>query len=258
MNDTEKIDKPIYITVPSLKKLLDLLGTKNLSRITVGDLVSRGFAKSVGFQAIQGLRFLGIVDSEGNTTDKARILSMQGSGKNEQLESLVRTSYKKLFDTVPNAETLSKKELHDEFMAIYDMSGRLADTAAPAFLWLSSLAGLKVTEVIEVNEKRAKTKRNINRSEQKPVAQKDPTILESPYNKNLMDSSQHYIDLNIAKSGIRLLIPRTPELEDAVAVGEIKEIHKEISEFAKKHGLVKEDLPTTDKKEDSADVAGTG
>jgi uncharacterized protein DUF5343 len=230
-----KIDSPIYVGLPTLKKLIEILSTRNFSKITPNDLQQRGFAQSVSFQIISGLRFLDILDFEGNTTEKARILTMQGAGKQEKMEAWIREAYKKLFDTVPNAETLSKNELHDEFMAVYDVSSRLADTAAPAFLWLSSLAGLKVTEVIEVKTRASSPTKLYKKPEAKKIDKQNssPTV-QPQYGRE----NNNYLDFNIA--GLILSVPKQPKLEDAIAAGDLAPIRKAIIEFANTHNLIEE------------------
>lgn len=259
MDNQDKTYNPIYITIPSLKRLIDLLSTRNLPKITVGDLESRKFAKSTGFQAIQGLKFLGVLDADGNTTEKARIFSMQGSGKEEKLEELIREAYSLLFATVPNAEALSRKELHDEFMAIYNLSGRLADSATPAFLWLCVQAGLKINEVIDVIERKPSVKKTIDKNLPKP--EKKEVMSEKPQDKKVPEyNPESHIDLSVSGSGIILWIPRTPELESVVFdEGGAKDIRKAVSDFAKKYGLIKESLPVADKEpEDSVGLPDTG
>lgn len=245
--ENSKTINPPYIGVPSLQKLFNLLGTRNFSQLNVGDLESRGFSKSVAFQALQGLKFLEILDSEGKTTEKAKILALQGTGKKEQLETLVKSAYSKLFETANNAESLSKAELHDEFMAVYNLSSRLAKSAAPAFLWLCSTAGLNVSEIIEVKERRTIDKKKSDKAEVKKDSYKSKDAHTSPINSpQEVTGSQNHIDLNIAKSGIRLIIPKTPDIEDAVAGGELGEIRTAITTFAKKYDLLKESLSEID------------
>jgi len=103
---------PPYLSVAKLEKLFDLLSTRSLSRITSSDLVARGFSKQDSFLAIQTLKFLGLLSLDGKTTEKMRLFAMRGSEKTEKLQNILRESYKKIFETVPSAEKLTKDELY--------------------------------------------------------------------------------------------------------------------------------------------------
>lgn len=240
MTNAKKFNPP-YIGIPTLQKSFDLFATRNFSEISAKGLEQRGFSHSVSFQLIQGLKFLGILNEEGRTTDKAKILSMQGSGRKEQLESMLRLAYSKLFNTVPNAETLPKQELHDEFMAVYGLSGRLASTAVPVFLWLCSLAGLKIAETVEIRERSAIHKEAPKSQVQsRKIAPKIGIQSIGDNKSNYSDNS--YIDLNIADTGFKLLIPKKPEYESALLDGKLVQVKQSIIDFAKNNSKVEDSV----------------
>lgn len=56
----------------------------------------------------------------------------------------MKEAYSALFSITPEANTLSKEDLFNEFVAVYKLSPRLASSATPAFLWLCSEAGMKI------------------------------------------------------------------------------------------------------------------
>ena len=218
---------PPYLSVARLDALLKLLESHSFPKITVGDLVARNFSKPDGFLAIQTLRFLGMLSVDGKPTDKAKVLSMKAEGKEQKLQEIVRVAYQKLFDTVPSAELLSRAQLHDEFMAVYGISSRLANSATPLFIWLCNKAAIKTTE--EIKQTKARSKTSYRSATVKGV------VREHRENYAYRMGGNDIIDLNI--SSIRLLIPKNEIVDDAIASGGLIDVRQEIIKFAEKVGL---------------------
>lgn len=239
----EPKSNPPYVSVPKMEQLFNLLSTRNFQEITMQDLLSRGFAISDANQALQGLRFLGLIDESGKTNENTRIISMKGEGKNEKIQQMIKSSYSKLFETVPSAETLTKAELHDEFMAVYNISSRIATTAVPAFLWLCKYAGMNVSENIEA---RARV-----RNKEKIISPK--TKIRPPHSSTQSVSHSEHLnelhDFSFGNSGIMLLIPKSPKVNDLIAEGKLIEVRNKINEFAELAGLDKKEQVETESSE---------
>lgn len=229
---------PPYIPLTKLQRLFDLFETRSLSSLTTEDLISRGFAKSEAGQAIQALKFLGILTSDNKTTDKAVIFSLKGDQSKIKLQELVQVAYKNLFEINKEPYKLSKDELFNEFVAIYKATPRVAKTATPAFLWLCSRAGFPVAdEVLQSMEKASKAAiGHPKKDNSKADISKIPTINHSAKTTTL---SGYVNDIEISGTGIRLVIPKTQETDDALMAGELGEVRQKLIKFAEKFGLKK-------------------
>lgn len=219
--------KPPYVSLSKMGELFDLLAQRNFSEINTETLVRRGFADSVAAQAILGLKFLGLIDSKGNTTESVKILSMKGEGRSVKYEELIRNAYKKIFERVPQANLLPRNQLFDEFVAEYNLSPRLAESAAPLFLWLCSKSGMKVSEDIQVKKENSSHKKT-------PQVKHTPVPGKNNFNSNKVDSSEfHVLELH----GVTLTIPKSPKIDDALIAGKLAGVREKIIEFAEEVGL---------------------
>lgn len=224
--------KPPYVSVSKMEELFSLLGNRSFSEISVQDLVARGFSTSDATQGIQGLKFLGVLDSKGKTTESMITLSIRGDARKEGLKNIVKEAYKNIFNTIPNIESLTRDELYNEFVAQYKLSSRLASTAVPVFIWLCKEAGIGVSDKISLKSTPKittgkKTKTIQKKPEKRPLT---PTIAELG---NSSSSDYHSYDL----SGIILNVPKSPIVDDEIAAGGLATIRSEIINFAKKVGL---------------------
>lgn len=139
----KKLLKPPYLSLSALERVVSLLSTRSLDEITFDYLNNQGFGKSDVYTAIVALRFLGLIDNQGKTTEAAKKLHLQGEPRTKALQEMIRSAYSKLFKTVTEPQKLSSEELHNEFIAQYGITKRIAKSAVPAFLWLCEMAGLK-------------------------------------------------------------------------------------------------------------------
>lgn len=137
---------PPYVGAPTLSRVFDMLSSRSLPSLTASDLANRGFSQSVSFQIVQALKFLGFLDGENKMTEKSKSLYVRGEERKSKLQEIVKSAYSKLFEVAREANLLPKDELHNEFLAVYGLSPRLASSAAPTFLWLCSEAGMEVKE----------------------------------------------------------------------------------------------------------------
>jgi hypothetical protein len=156
--DINQLKTPPYGSVNRLKYVFDLFSTHSFPQVTSSLLKGRGFSGSDAFQTISALKFLGVVDAEGNKTDTMTKLQLRGEERTQAIAQIVKNAYLKLFETVTDPNKLSRDDLHNDFISIYGLSGRLASTAVPNFLWLCKEGGLEVTESSELKERKPRSK----------------------------------------------------------------------------------------------------
>lgn len=226
---------PPYLSISKLNKVIEIFSTRNITEITSKELKGYGFGESDSYLAIAALKFLGLLDNEGNVNrELSKKLQLKGSPKLEALKDIVKKSYSLIFDRVPDPFSISNDELHNEFKIQYNLTPRLATTAIPAFLWLSELAELK--EHSELIKKGTKTRK-----------QRETKIKNvKEHSQGVKDNSNHPDDRSMNQafqsfsfdSGIRLLIPiLNQNVSKAILKGGLAEISEAIEAFENKYFL---------------------
>lgn len=218
MNTIEqKVPRSPYISVAVMQRLLSLLGSRSFSQLTFSDLESRDFSRSEAFQALQGLRFLGFLDGEGKVQN-TQVLSLRGDARTNGLKEIVKKAYAKIFEVNPDPAMLPKDELHNEFVAAYNLSPRLARPAVPLFLWLCKEAGMQVSEEItpRIREKQVGDS---------PI--KYPIKKQNKDNDSTGLSGYHSYDF----SGIKLFVPKNAKNDLKIVRGGLSGIVDKILEF---------------------------
>lgn len=242
MKNTKKFLSPPYASVNKTSDLFDLLSTHNFSSLTASDLKQRGFSTADAFQVIASLKFLGFLNEDNTKTDKLSKIQLRGDQKTAAIKDIVTKAYSALFSVAPEANKLSRDDLHNEFMAVYDTSPRVAQTAVPLFLWLCKQAGLEVTE--EVNLKDRFTKNKVGARRQSIYKQKTVGVnIQTQARKNssfFQDNEAFHVYL-IGK--IRLLIPAEEKLINYVMDGGLKCVKIEIEKFIKHAEGISEKSP---------------
>jgi hypothetical protein len=91
------------------------------------------------------LRFLGLIDEEGNVTSRLRALRVVGPEFSTNLASVVQLAYSDLLSTVA-VKSASLDRLINFLMQKYSMSQPQAEGAAHFFTHLASLSGMELSE----------------------------------------------------------------------------------------------------------------
>ncbi len=149
-----------------LIQVLEQLRNNFPQSVTAETLKKLGIASNNESYIINVLNFLGMLDENGNKTDKAsKIFSLVDDKEfSNEFGSLVRSSYKELFDLhTDNSWTLDLKKLTAFFRQSDQSSSVIGDRQAKTFQALSSLAGYvqppsqrKTTKQVSQNSKETK------------------------------------------------------------------------------------------------------
>jgi hypothetical protein len=98
---------------------------------------------------IAGLKFLGLIDKDGNATEAMSDLSLKGEKRRENLEKVVRKAYVLLFDEVKiKLEDVDSNTLVNTFKTDYRMSINTAEQAARIFVFFAQQAGIPLSRSI--------------------------------------------------------------------------------------------------------------
>jgi hypothetical protein len=144
MTESEKTPRrpsPTYLSAPRIAKVIELISKRNLNEVGPDYFERYGFGASDATLAIGTLKFLGVLDETGKSTEKMRSLQLLGEPRQKAFQQILRESYSELFETTGEPYNLPSDELINEFMHSYRVSPRLAKPAAVAFQKLSEFAG---------------------------------------------------------------------------------------------------------------------
>lgn len=216
--------KPPYLSVSKMERLLELLSNRSFAQLNIVDLMNRGFSKVESFQALQALRFLGLLDDNGNVQN-AQVLSLKGEARNTGLQDIVKKAYKKLFDRIENPNILTRDELHNEFIAEYGLSSRLVKGALPLFLWLSREAGMKVKEEISPRKRESMHKTSKLLTKKAVTSSGNFTHTAPP------------VDNSVEVGEFKFILPPNWNLDEtrkAIAKGDFRAVYEELEKLSAK------------------------
>src|SRR3989344_8616338 len=143
MKEQQKQHTPPYLSIPKLKKVINLVSTRNFPKITNKMFVAERFSDSDAALAVSTLKFLRIIDKEGSATPLMSKLHLKGEARKLEFEKIIRAAYSALFAVVEKPEALSTDDLTNEMIRQYNLTPRLVGSAVKAFLKLAEYAGLK-------------------------------------------------------------------------------------------------------------------
>lgn len=142
-NEDNKKVTPPYLSVRKIVELVDLVSSRNITEAITADFFkSRNFGTADSILAINTLRFLNLLNDDGAPTPGMEKMRIKGDERKPEFEKIVRSGYRKLFDSVDPLQLTSDK-LMTEFIAVYKISDRVAKSAIPAFNKLLEYSGLK-------------------------------------------------------------------------------------------------------------------
>lgn len=160
------VDYPYVLTIGKLKDFLTMLKSAGVPKKKVNSqyVNSLGFKSSNHKRFPSVLRFLGLIDTSGQVTDRYRAAlrdPQQGPGK---MAGYIREAYSELFETYPDAHRKDIEALRNFFSSRTDLGDRAMDGMVATFQVLCELADFgKVVEAEKPPEAAAEplTKRSV-------------------------------------------------------------------------------------------------
>jgi hypothetical protein len=126
-----------------IDRFFDAAREVNTSRVTKEFIGANVVGSGHQAKVLVALRFLGLIDKEGNGTNRLRALRVVGDEFATHLSDVVQQAYSELLSTV-SIKTASYDGLINFLMQRYSMSQPQADSAARFFLHLASNAHLEL------------------------------------------------------------------------------------------------------------------
>lgn len=96
-----------------------------------------------------GLKFLGLIDEDGNATETMKGLGVVGAEYQRNFEKMVRPAYAILFDKLQNLEQCLADDVINCFRTDYKIAPSTAGQGARVFVFLAKTAGIKLSSSIE-------------------------------------------------------------------------------------------------------------
>lgn len=219
-----KDNSPIYLSSTRLERIFDILSTRNLSHIDRDYLNGLGFTNADASLAITGLKFLKILNDNGEISKDIQVkFQLKGDPKTQALKTIIEDAYAEFFNRVPKPFELSKVDLHNEFKTTYKLSPRLTQSAIPTFKWLCELVGLKD----DPRSAERPTKKILIEKKIKPTAS---------FRKENCENNNHDFYIFKSEKGIELKVPMEKDyIREVIAYGNLKEIVEAIKAFEKQY-----------------------
>lgn len=162
-SETTSANLPPQGAVKAFVAFLKLLESRNIPKVDKSFLQDNNkIASGNERKFIAGLKFLGLVDKDGNATDKMNMLCVIGEKRKENLAEIVRSAYSFLFDVIKiDLEKTDPDTLVNTFKTDYKMgSVKTAKQGAQIFVFLAQQAGISISqqilEKISVSSERSK------------------------------------------------------------------------------------------------------
>lgn len=106
------------------------------------------------YKVVGALQFLGLIDAEGQPTEKSRLLKVRGPAYTLNLQGIVREAYVDLFEHLNPRET-DRDRLHNYFVTRAHLGAEMATKAARFFIELCRAAGIPLSPALEARGERA-------------------------------------------------------------------------------------------------------
>lgn len=154
--------------------LLKILETRTITKVDKSFLQDQKMASGNEYKMMAGLKFLGLIDEEGNATETMDSLNVVGDRRRENIEEVVRNAYSLLFDEVKmDLERAKPNDLINCFKTDYGMgSVTTAKQAAKIFTFLAQQAEIPLSKPITdglATKERKRPSRARRKKRQKPT-----------------------------------------------------------------------------------------
>lgn len=130
--------------------LLKLLETRKVPSVDRKFFQDQNVASGNEGKIIAGLKFLGLIDNEGGSTEAMDSLSVVGDQRKKNLQNVVRKAYSLLFEEVEiDLEKADANTLINSFKTDYNMGSlTTAKQAAKIFVFLAQRANIALSQSI--------------------------------------------------------------------------------------------------------------
>jgi len=229
-SEPKTVFRPPQGSVVWYDEFLKILETRTITKVDIGFLQNQKIASGNESKMIAGLKFLGLINNEGNASEAMDNLSVVGGKRVENIEKVVRNAYSLLFDEVKvDLEKAERNTLINCFKADYRMrSVTTATQAAKIFVFFAQKAGItlskSITENLAITKKRKRPisvsrRKKKERSESKGDEEMQEQLSEDVLARFILKGTG-YVDIKdkdtfgIAKAYLKVLSKKLGITED--------------------------------------------
>lgn len=222
---------PTYLSVPKLELLIEKISKMSLKKIDKSIIQTIGLTGTDVSLGMATLNFLGLInDSDNTTTDVIRVFqSMDPQKRAEGIATVIKQSYKELYAVNINIHSMPRNEIAESLRIAYGISQRVAISAAPAFIYLCQISGLR--------EKDAESQRRSKSIKRTIIKTKLPKNVSTTNEENTLNEVPPSLN-NTAKNRILEGVGwRVNISTDFVLTKEIRQILLELEDSLEKLSL---------------------
>lgn len=149
-DDSTRKRRPPYGAVSWYENFFGLLERVQIDKVDASFLKTNNVVSTSNvYSLINGLRFLGLIDDEGNATSRMNSLKVVGGEYEKNFQKMVEEAYALLISKVELEKALAD-DVINRFIREYDMTRSTATQGARIFVFLAQKAGLTLSEQLEV------------------------------------------------------------------------------------------------------------
>lgn len=148
-NDSTKKRKPPYGAVSWYENFFSLLERVQIDKVDAIFLKTNNVVSASNvYSVINGLKFLDLIDDEGNATSRMNSLKVVGGEYKKNFQKMVEEAYTSLISKVELEKALTD-DVINRFIREYDMTRSTATQATKIFVFLARNAGLTLSEQLQ-------------------------------------------------------------------------------------------------------------
>lgn len=170
-SDTTKKRKPPYGAVKWYEDFFNLLERVQIDKVDASLLETNTIASGKNvYSVINGLKFLDLIDEEGNATEKMHSLRVVGEEYEKNFHKIINEAYASLISKVEMEKALAD-DVINRFIRDHNMPRSTAKQATRVFVFLAQKAGISLSEQISklrVSERPARIRRKKVKEKDQP------------------------------------------------------------------------------------------
>lgn len=185
--------RPPYQRPIWYEKFFRIIQQRSINKLTLDFISLNITSKSDVYKFQSGLRFLHLIDNEGNTTDLFDKLRVSGNAFSKNLGDIIRIAYSNLFDNIV-LEHADPESLINYMIEKYGYSQPLAEGATELFVYFCNKANIPISTALKTFEK------NQGRIEKQRVVKQEKKKIQIPSNRIAKDDESQDETLASLKS----------------------------------------------------------
>jgi hypothetical protein len=146
--------RPPYQRPIWYEKFFRIIQQRSISKVTLEFISLNITSRSETYKFQNGLRFLHLIDNEGNTTELLEKLRVSGSAFSKNLNEVIHLAYSNLFENIV-LESAEPESIVNYMIGKYSYSQPLAEGATELFVYFCKKANIALSQALQDFGKKA-------------------------------------------------------------------------------------------------------